>query len=141
MAKAASVPRRVSARALAPFAVAIVLAAAVAVIAQPQISALVGHWEVESAFRSLRIPDGWSVKDAPVERMLSDGSVLMTAVYVAPLDATPSTRFVALESVDGWQVIGGAPDGSTVLLRRGDLSLSLATLPEHKVRLELARYR
>ncbi len=132
---------RASTRALVLLAVGVVFAAAVAVVAQPQISALIGRWEVESAFRSLRVPDGWSMKDAPVEHVLSDGGVLMSAVYDAPLDATPSSRFLALESADGWEVIGGTPDGSAVLLRRGDLSLSLATLPEHSVRLELARYR
>jgi len=120
---------------------AVVLAAAGAVIAEPHVSALIGRWEVESAFNSLRIPDGWSTRDTPVTHVLSGGSVVLSAVYDAPLDATPSSRFLALESADGWQVIGGSPDGSTVMLRRGDLTLSLATLAEHSVRLELARYR
>lgn len=120
---------------------AAVFAAASAAVAQPHVSALIGRWEVESTFNSLRIPEDWSIRDAPVTHELSGGSVLLSAVYDTPLDATPSARFLALQSSEGWEVVGGSPDGSTVMLRRGDLSLSLATLVEHSVRLEVARYR
>jgi hypothetical protein len=131
----------VSARVFVLLAAGVVLAAALAVIAQPHISALIGRWEVQSALNSLRIPNGWTMTDAPVEHVLADGGVLLSIAYSAPLDASPSARFVERESADGWQVFGGAPDGSTVLLRRGDLSLALATLSDHLVRVEIARYR
>ena len=128
-------------RALGLLAGGTLLGALLALIAAPTISTQVDRREAQSAFRSLRTPDGWALKDSPVEHVLADGGVLISAVYDAALDATPSSRFLALETADGWQLVGGTPDGSTVLLRRGDLSLSLTPLPEHGVRLELARYR
>ncbi len=72
------------ARILIPLVLAVGLGAAVALASTPLISAVVGRWEVESAYRSLRVADTWIRQGEPVVQILERGGVLLTVVYQAP---------------------------------------------------------
>jgi hypothetical protein len=112
-----------------------------AVFLQPVISGVVGRWEVQRAYDDLRVPATWTLADPPVMHATERGGVLLSAVYRVQSSAQPGSELADTARAQGWRVVGGAPDLSTVILQRDELMLSAASLPERKVRLEVARYR
>jgi hypothetical protein len=79
--------------------------------------------------------------DQPVLHATERGGVLLSAGYRVKADAQPASELANVAQEQGWHVVGGAPDFSTVIMQRGDLMLAAATLPESQVRIEVARYR
>ena len=133
-----------SLRVLAWAVLAVVVGVSVAVASRPYVGEFVGRWTVDSAYRSLSIPQDWSLNAGPSVKVVEEGGVLLTAVYSVSDSAEPLTlRLIELAQRDGWTLIGGSPDLQSALLRRGDLTLGVASVgPGTKwIRVEIARLR
>jgi hypothetical protein len=109
---------------------------------QPFAAELIGRWEVQHAADALRLPDGWTRSDPPVIQVPRRGFVLLSVVYRRPGNGSANLRdFIDLETSEGWRSVGGAPDLSTAVLEKNDLSLGCAVLQSAGVvRVELSRF-
>lgn len=121
--------------------VAVAVGAVLVVAAQPFAAELLARWEVQRAHDSLTLPVGWSALGPPVTQVPRRGFVLLSAAYRRPGDGSANlTAFREFETAQGWRVIGGAPDLSTAILQRNDLSLAAAVIQgAGVVRVELSR--
>ena len=128
-------------RRAATVAIAALLGAVLVVASQPFAAELLGRWDVQRAHDSLRLPDGWSELDPPVTQVPHRGFVLLSAVYRRHGDSVANlAAFLEFETAQGWQPVGGAPDQSTTILQRNDLSLAAAVIQgAGVVRVELSR--
>jgi len=120
----------------------IAIAGALIFAIQPFAAELVGRWEVQQAADALRLPDGWTRSDPPVIQVPRRGSVLLSVVYRRPGNGSANLQdFIDLETSEGWRPAGGAPDLSTAILKKSDLSLGCAVLQNAGVvRVELSRF-
>ena len=122
-------------------ALTVVLVLGVGFAVQPFATELEGRREVQQAYESLRLPDGWTVAQPAVVQAPRRGAVLLSAVYRRPGDARDLTAFVDVAHSQGWErTDAGAADLSTAILRKGDVFLAAAVLDKAGVvRVELAR--
>lgn len=120
---------------------ALAVGAVLVIAAQPFAAEFLGRWEVQRAYDSLRLPDGWTQLDPPVMQVPHRGFVLLSAVYRRPNDAFANlATFLDFETTQGWRPIGGAPDLSTTILQGNDLSLAASVIQgAGVVRVELSR--
>ncbi len=94
----------------------------------------------DSTYHALPIPSTWIRQGEPVLRTVEHGGVLLTIGF-ATEDPNPLAKLAANCQSEGWIAVGGAPDGSTVLLTKGGLTLGAAVLPGGIVRVDLGRLR
>ncbi|MCA1825260.1 MAG: hypothetical protein LC640_13645 [Frankia sp.] len=109
---------------------------------QPFVTELVDRREVQQAYESLRLPDGWTATQPAVVQVPRRGAVLLSAPYRRQDDARANlSSFVDAARSQGWEMTdSGAPDLSTAILRKGDVFLAAAVLDSAGVvRVEVSR--